>query len=34
MKKLTKKSLDELAKMMPVISVSEQMGLIGGDVGT
>ena len=34
MKKLTKKSLDELARFMPVISENQQMGLIGGGMGT
>jgi hypothetical protein len=29
MKKLTKKSLDELARVMPVISENEQKSLIG-----
>ena len=34
MKKLTRKSLDELAKTMPVIEESLQMSYVGGGNGT
>lgn len=34
MRKLTRKSLDELAKTLPIIEESFQMGYIGGGDGT
>lgn len=34
MRKLTRKSLDELAKMLPVIEESFQMSYVGGGDGT